>query len=186
MNAASLNKTAIELECLGLDTVADITINGKLVGKARNQFRRYVFDIKAFVKEALSKPLQSPLTWLLGLKRHFYRLHISGKVCNFFQIFFFESVKLTLALFFDLTTSSYAKAQHDAYNMPPGGAEIPPNCPPQVQNGFCHPNFVRKEQCRYEFTCTFCSSHFLYSFSWDWGPAFAPMVLFFLCIDNLE
>ncbi|XP_039268970.2 beta-mannosidase-like [Styela clava] len=35
---------------------------------------------------------------------------------------------------------------------------IPPECPPDVQHGFCHPNLIRKEQC---------------SFSWDWGPGFA-------------
>ncbi|KAG8519394.1 Beta-mannosidase, partial [Galemys pyrenaicus] len=35
--------------------------------------------------------------------------------------------------------------------------EVPPACPPAVQKGECHVNFVRKEQC---------------SFSWDWGPAF--------------
>ncbi|KAH9490420.1 hypothetical protein Btru_035138 [Bulinus truncatus] len=34
---------------------------------------------------------------------------------------------------------------------------IPPNCPPAVQNGECHVNQIRKEQC---------------SFSWDWGPSF--------------
>ncbi|KAI5937852.1 Beta-mannosidase [Manis javanica] len=35
--------------------------------------------------------------------------------------------------------------------------EVPPNCPPRVQKGECHVNFIRKEQC---------------SFSWDWGPSF--------------
>ncbi|XP_003796374.3 beta-mannosidase [Otolemur garnettii] len=34
---------------------------------------------------------------------------------------------------------------------------VPPECPPSVQKGECHVNFVRKEQC---------------SFSWDWGPSF--------------
>ncbi|NXQ12073.1 MANBA mannosidase, partial [Peucedramus taeniatus] len=34
---------------------------------------------------------------------------------------------------------------------------IPPACPPPVQKGECHVNFIRKEQC---------------SFSWDWGPSF--------------
>ena len=38
----------------------------------------------------------------------------------------------------------------------------PPECPPAVQNGECHVNFLRKQQC---------------SFSWDWGPAFAPIGL---------
>lgn len=35
--------------------------------------------------------------------------------------------------------------------------EVPPDCPPSVQKGECHVNFIRKEQC---------------SFSWDWGPSF--------------
>ncbi|XP_029452909.1 beta-mannosidase isoform X2 [Rhinatrema bivittatum] len=34
---------------------------------------------------------------------------------------------------------------------------VPPDCPPAVQKGECHVNFIRKEQC---------------SFSWDWGPSF--------------
>lgn len=37
------------------------------------------------------------------------------------------------------------------------GYAIPPDCPPKVQNGDCHVNFIRKAQC---------------SFSWDWGPSF--------------
>jgi len=48
--------------------------------------------------------------------------------------------------------------RNQAYTpMPKDG--LPPNCPPSVQNGFCHINMLRKEQC---------------SFSWDWGPAYAP------------
>lgn len=45
----------------------------------------------------------------------------------------------------------YALAQAAAYPPQPDG--IPPGCPPAVQQGFCHPNFIRKEPC---------------SFSWDW------------------
>jgi len=37
---------------------------------------------------------------------------------------------------------------------------VPLECPPAVQKGECHINFIRKQQC---------------SFSWDWGPAFAPI-----------
>lgn len=37
---------------------------------------------------------------------------------------------------------------------------VPPKCPPKVQHGECQVNFLRKQQC---------------SFSWDWGPAFAPI-----------
>ncbi|XP_062378583.1 beta-mannosidase [Sardina pilchardus] len=39
---------------------------------------------------------------------------------------------------------------HSAY-------KVPPACPPPVQKGECHVNFIRKAQC---------------SFSWDWGPSF--------------
>lgn len=39
---------------------------------------------------------------------------------------------------------------------------LPPECPPDVQKGQCHVNFIRKEQC---------------SFSWDWGPSFPTMGL---------
>ncbi|KAM8939420.1 beta-mannosidase [Pelodytes ibericus] len=34
---------------------------------------------------------------------------------------------------------------------------VPPECPPDVQKGECHVNFIRKAQC---------------TFSWDWGPSF--------------
>ncbi|XP_078057374.1 beta-mannosidase isoform X3 [Mustelus asterias] len=52
-----------------------------------------------------------------------------------------------------LSAVSYAaqqSAQHSKY-------PVPPECPPPQQNGECHVNFIRKEQC---------------SFSWDWGPSF--------------
>lgn len=44
---------------------------------------------------------------------------------------------------------------HSAYR-------VPPECPPDVQKGECHVNFIRKEQS---------------SFSWDWGPSFPTMGL---------
>uniref|UniRef100_A0A3Q2PBK5 Beta-mannosidase n=1 Tax=Fundulus heteroclitus TaxID=8078 RepID=A0A3Q2PBK5_FUNHE len=39
---------------------------------------------------------------------------------------------------------------------------VPPECPPDVQKGQCHVNFIRKEQS---------------SFSWDWGPSFPTVGL---------
>ncbi|XP_041827729.1 beta-mannosidase [Melanotaenia boesemani] len=39
---------------------------------------------------------------------------------------------------------------------------VPPECPPDVQKGECHVNFIRKEQS---------------SFSWDWGPSFPTVGL---------
>ncbi|XP_037587337.1 beta-mannosidase isoform X2 [Cebus imitator] len=47
----------------------------------------------------------------------------------------------------------YAARQSKAHTR----YRVPPDCPPLVQKGECHVNFVRKEQC---------------SFSWDWGPSF--------------
>ena len=47
---------------------------------------------------------------------------------------------------------NYAASQFKAYPY-----VVPPVCPPPVQHGQCHPNFIRKEQA---------------SFSWDWGPSF--------------
>ncbi|XP_033097718.1 beta-mannosidase-like [Anneissia japonica] len=51
---------------------------------------------------------------------------------------------------------SYASKQAAAHQK----YDVPPDCNPPEYQGFCHPNYIRKEQC---------------SFSWDWGPAFAPV-----------
>ncbi|NXU08143.1 MANBA mannosidase, partial [Pardalotus punctatus] len=52
-----------------------------------------------------------------------------------------------------LSAISYAAEQSRCHKA----RSIPPACPPPVQKGECHVNFIRKEQC---------------SFSWDWGPSF--------------
>ena len=55
-----------------------------------------------------------------------------------------------LEFFFDAPVKSAASiAKIDPINQPP-------NCPPDVQNGKCHVNRLRKPD---------------YSFSWDWGPS---------------
>ncbi|KAM6912817.1 beta-mannosidase [Xenentodon cancila] len=50
----------------------------------------------------------------------------------------------------------YASERRDAHLS----YRVPPECPPAVQKGECHVNFIRKEQS---------------SFSWDWGPSFPTM-----------
>ena len=54
---------------------------------------------------------------------------------------------------------TYAELQCNSFetSLPDG---IPPPCPPSVQNGFCHINFIRKEPC---------------SFSWDWGKGITKL-----------
>lgn len=32
--------------CEGLDTIADVFVNGNLVGRSENMFVRYIYDIK--------------------------------------------------------------------------------------------------------------------------------------------
>ncbi|MGH0160516.1 UNVERIFIED_CONTAM: hypothetical protein FKN15_052526 [Acipenser sinensis] len=49
-----------------------------------------------------------------------------------------------------ITYAAEQRAAHVSYM-------VPPECPPPVQKGECHVNFIRKEQ---------------WSFSWDWGPSF--------------
>ncbi|XP_059150316.1 beta-mannosidase-like [Physella acuta] len=95
----------------GLDTIATVFVNNKLVGQSDNMFVKSVFD--------LTNVLQS------------------GD--NSITIQFSSAVR----------EAGY-RANHSSY-------VIPPECPPAVQNGQCHVNQVRKEQC---------------SFSWDWGPSF--------------
>ncbi|XP_029315758.1 beta-mannosidase [Cottoperca gobio] len=51
--------------------------------------------------------------------------------------------------------ASERRKAHSAYR-------VPPECPPDVQKGECHVNFIRKAQS---------------SFSWDWGPSFPTMGL---------
>lgn len=53
----------------------------------------------------------------------------------------------------------YAERKHEDH-LSSKGYVVPPICPTIVQNGECHPNFIRKMQA---------------SFSWDWGPAFPSL-----------
>ncbi|KAM6136616.1 beta-mannosidase isoform 2-T19 [Phoenicopterus ruber ruber] len=80
-----------------------------------------------------------------------------GRTDNMFNRYSFDITSVIKEVNFVevrfLSAISYAAEQsrcHKAYS-------IPPACPPPVQKGECHANFIRKEQC---------------SFSWDWGPSF--------------
>lgn len=80
-----------------------------------------------------------------------------GKTDNMFNKYSFDITDVvrdmnSIELRFQ-SAVSYATQQSKAYTS----RRVPPNCPPVVQKGECHVNFIRKEQC---------------SFSWDWGPSF--------------
>ncbi|XP_028713225.1 beta-mannosidase isoform X1 [Peromyscus leucopus] len=82
---------------------------------------------------------------------------IIGKTNNMFTGYSFDVTGVvrdtnSLKLRFQ-SAVQYAALQSKAHTR----YSVPPNCPPKEQNGECHVNFIRKEQC---------------SFSWDWGPSF--------------
>ncbi|XP_048189499.1 beta-mannosidase [Perognathus longimembris pacificus] len=80
-----------------------------------------------------------------------------GKTDNMFRRYSFDISNLvsdTNSIELRLQSAvQYAERKSRAHTR----YQVPPECPPRVQQGECHVNFVRKEQC---------------SFSWDWGPSF--------------
>lgn len=62
-----LKQPVIMLDCEGIDTLADIYINDKLVAKTDNAFVHYTFDIKNFVNRLTNKiriKLRSPVSYI--------------------------------------------------------------------------------------------------------------------------
>ncbi|ELK06379.1 beta-mannosidase isoform X1 [Pteropus alecto] len=80
-----------------------------------------------------------------------------GNTNNMFKRYSFDITSVVQAVnVIELRFQSpvlYAAQQSRAHSSYP----VPPDCPPSVQKGECHVNFIRKEQS---------------SFSWDWGPSF--------------
>ncbi|XP_035951707.1 beta-mannosidase isoform X3 [Halichoerus grypus] len=79
-----------------------------------------------------------------------------GKTGNMFKRYSFDITSVvrevnSLELCFQ-SPVLYAAQRSKAHSY-----SVPPDCPPPVQKGQCHVNFIRKEQS---------------SFSWDWGPSF--------------
>ena len=62
-----LNEDRVELVCLGLDTLAEVTLNGQMIGKTNNMFRTYRWDVKELLKagqNSLSIILRSPTGYI--------------------------------------------------------------------------------------------------------------------------
>jgi len=51
VEAALLAETSVALVCEGVDTVAELRINGKVAGRTENMFRRYQFEVKPLLRE---------------------------------------------------------------------------------------------------------------------------------------
>uniref|UniRef100_A0A3P8NCU1 Beta-mannosidase n=1 Tax=Astatotilapia calliptera TaxID=8154 RepID=A0A3P8NCU1_ASTCA len=78
-----------------------------------------------------------------------------GKTNNMFCRHVYGENVLQVGLLSPILYASEQRKAHTSY-------VVPPECPPGVQKGECHVNFIRKEQS---------------SFSWDWGPSFPTMGL---------
>ncbi|KAB5581887.1 hypothetical protein PHYPO_G00180740 [Pangasianodon hypophthalmus] len=98
----------------GVDTISTISLNGVVIGKTDNMFRRYDFEVAGLLKEV-----------------------------NVLEVWLMSAV----------TYAAERSQAHTSY-------KVPPECPPDVQKGECHVNFIRKAQS---------------SFSWDWGPSFPTL-----------
>lgn len=110
----------------GVDTVSSIWLNGIAVGKTDNMFRRYVCLLKnehnvlmsvydLFDMPSIYAVKDFPVTDLLKDGENLLKVHILSPV---------------------LYAAERRKA-HSAYR-------VPPECPPDVQKGECHVNFIRK------------------------------------------
>uniref|UniRef100_A0A3B5KZQ3 beta-mannosidase n=1 Tax=Xiphophorus couchianus TaxID=32473 RepID=A0A3B5KZQ3_9TELE len=83
----------------GVDTVASISLNGIVLGKTDNMFRRYDFSVRDLLKDG-------------------------------------ENV-LEVAFLSPVLYAAERRRAHSSY-------AVPPECPPDVQKGECHVNFIRK------------------------------------------
>lgn len=84
-----------------------------------------------------------------------------GKTDNMFRRYDFEVTGLlkdeeNVLRVWIMSAVTYASQKSRAHTE----YRVPPDCPPPVQKGECHVNFIRKAQS---------------SFSWDWGPSFPTL-----------
>jgi beta-mannosidase len=62
----TLNHERIVLECLGIDTVAEIFVNGERIGETRNMHREYTFEVKSALEPGVNEikvAFESPVTY---------------------------------------------------------------------------------------------------------------------------
>ncbi len=66
VDAATLDHERVVLECLGIDTVAEVRVNGETVGETRNMHREYSFDVGAVLepgRNEIEVAFESPVTY---------------------------------------------------------------------------------------------------------------------------
>lgn len=131
-NSSFCSKRAREKVLLvfdGVDTVSSIWLNGVKVGSTDNMFRRYV-----------SSPGGTAL-------RYFSALCLTYSVVFVQDFSVGDSLKdgenqLEVRFMSPVLYASQRYRAHSAYR-------VPPECPPDVQKGECHVNFIRKVSMSY-------------------------------------
>jgi beta-mannosidase len=71
VDAALLGEDRVYLVCDGLDTLAAVTLNGRLLGSAENMFRRYEWEVKSLLREGendLAIDFPSPVGYVTRLQ----------------------------------------------------------------------------------------------------------------------
>lgn len=119
----------------GLDTLTEIYLNDKSVGVTNNMFVRYRYNVKNI---------------LVDVSFFFDSL----KVINNLKYLFFHKGTNKLEIKFESPVEGAINLNSQRENA------IPPECPPDMYNGECHMNLLRKMQA---------------SFAWDWGLAAPSM-----------
>ena len=67
-----LQYSSVILICEGLDTVSNVSVNGRIVGTSDNMFVRYTYDIKPYLKVityVINTDLSRELQCLLKLRQ---------------------------------------------------------------------------------------------------------------------
>ncbi|CAF0972717.1 unnamed protein product, partial [Adineta steineri] len=167
LTADFLTSTQFILHFDQIDTVANITLNQCFLGQTNSMFIPYTFNVIRSCLQfnnQLRIDFQSPVLYALNQAKAYndsvppdctpdvqhgecHVQFIRKEPCSFSWDWgpAFAPIGIPGDLFLE------AKAYNDS---------VPPDCTPDVQHGECHVQFIRKEPC---------------SFSWDWGPAFAPI-----------
>lgn len=114
----------------GVDTISTISLNGVVLGRTDNMFRRYVRGREGGV----------------GGRLNAYIIVLVSVFCSswpFLQDFpvteLLQDGENVLKVSF-MSPVLYASERSKAHV----GARVPPECPPDVQKGECHVNFIRK------------------------------------------
>lgn len=130
VNSDFLKARKIVLIFYGIDTFANVSLNGHIIGQTSNMFLRYTFDVTNYIK--VRELYQSS-----SIK---YNIFLDSKIC--FYVWDTQEDQNLLQVAF----RSAVKVAEDLYDEQRKNYIIPPVCVPKEYNGQCHVNHIRKMQ----------------------------------------